>query len=115
MGRVRRQDSVDVLARDDYPRDPRTLAGHVRGGGQSNSDLGSDRRGDGGSEGVAEPGAGAFVRDRLSGRAVCEDAARRAGGEPARCTWPWEWTWRGARYVLGLWTSSNEGAKFWLG
>ena len=82
LGRVRRQDPVDVFARDDDARDPRALAGDVRGGGEPDADLGSDRRGDGGGEGVAEPGAGAVLRDRVSGCAVREDAARRAGGEP---------------------------------
>jgi mutator family transposase len=45
-------------------------------------DFGSHRCSHGRSKGVAEPAAGTDLRDRLSGRAVCKDAARRASGEP---------------------------------
>src|SRR5580693_2972460 len=83
----RRWDGFDDKILSMYSRgmSTREIQGHlrdVRGGGQSGAGIGSDRRGDGGSEGVAEPGAGAPVRHRVSGRAVREDAARRAGGEP---------------------------------
>ena len=48
------------------------------------ADLGGDRCGDRGGEGVAEPAAGAVYPIVLPGCADGEDAARRAGGEPGR-------------------------------
>ena len=63
---------------------------------------------------MAEPAAGADLRDRVSGCAVREDAARRAGGESSRVCGDRDQIWKARKDVLGLWTSSNEGAKFWL-
>ena len=85
----------------DHAGDPGASAGDVRRGGESDADLGGDRRGHGGSEGLAEPAAGAGLWDRLSGCAVCEDAARRAGGEPGGV--------RGDRHRVG-WTEGRAGA-----
>ena len=101
VGWFRRQDSVDVCARDDHPRDPGTSGRDVRGRGQSGVDLGSHRRGHGRGAGVAEPALGASVWDRLSGRPVCEDAPRRASGEPRGV--------RGDRHRIG-WTKGRPGA-----
>jgi hypothetical protein len=43
-----------------------------------------DRWRDGGRAGLAEPAAGAFLRDRIPGCIVRENAARRTGGKPRR-------------------------------
>jgi putative transposase len=48
---------------------------HVWRGGESDADLGSDRRGAGRSEGVAEPAAGGAVCHRLPRCTVRQDAA----------------------------------------
>ena len=60
---------------------------------------------------MAEPGAGATVRHRVSGRAIREDAARRAVENRAVYV-VLGVDMEGRKDVLGLWTSSNEGAKF---
>ena len=111
---LRRQDSVAVCAGHDDARNPGTPGRDLRGGGFADADLERDRGGDGGGEGLAEAAAGAGLSDRLPGRAGGEDACTRAGWRTARCMWPSASTMEGQKEVLGLWTSANEGAKFWL-
>ena len=98
----------------DYARDPGTLQEMYGVEVKSDADLGGDRRGHGGGEGVAEPAAGAvygivyldalYVKMRHEGR-VENRAVYVAIGVDME----------GQKDVLGLWTSGNEGAKFWLG
>ena len=65
----------------------REIEGHLKeiyGGSQRRADLPSDRGGQRRGADVAEPGAGAHLRDRVPGCAVRENAARRARGKPGR-------------------------------
>src|ERR1700733_9660021 len=64
------------------------FAGDVRCGRECDAGIGRDRRRFGRGAGLAEPAAGTDLRDRFSGCAVCENAARRAGGKPRgiRCS-----------------------------
>src|ERR1022692_205212 len=65
----------------------REIEGHLKeiyGGSQRRADLPSDRGGQRRGAVVAEPGAGAHLRDRVPGCAVRENAARRARGKPGR-------------------------------
>ena len=63
---------------------------------------------------MAKPGVGAFVRHPVFGCPIREDAARRVVENRAVYV-ALGADMEGRKDVLGLWTSSNEGAKFWRG
>ncbi len=90
-----------LCARDEHAGDPGASARDVRGGSKSDVNFRGHRRGDGGSEGVAEPAVGAGVRDCLFGCATREDAARRAGGEPRGVRGDGGWTVKRASWGYG--------------
>jgi hypothetical protein len=63
---------------------------------------------------MAESAAGSDLRSGLPGRALREDAAE--GRVENRAVYvAIGIDLEGRKEVLGLWTSGNEGAKFWLG
>lgn len=63
---------------------------------------------------MKKPAVRQHVSGGVSGCADGEDAPRRPGGEPGGVCGDRDINEEGSKEVLGLWSSANEGAKFWL-